>query len=555
MTFAGLSPLVLAIGAPVLAAILFALQQLRVRHKTVRLPAAMLWAQAAREAPARSLRERFRYWQTFLLALAIALLLWLGASLPRFGGTGEAGFHIFYLDNSAVLSGRGSFAAARAALLADVAAIPDGRREVRLGDAQGTLLLARGENVALLAHRLGTVSAQARPSGFANWAPHVPDGAVLHYYGGPSALDAAASAPKGVMVSYGYLAPAVPDNRGIVNLGLVPAASGDWTKADLLVETLAADGSPVPPSDLVFTRAGKPFHPRNLQPLSHNRLLLRGLDADGSVVRAALKHGDDFPADDSAAIHLPSRGPIGVALAPDVPRGIRSVVEADPALYPAPPGKARVLIRRAQDKPGTALPELVLTDAASGSDSFLLAWPGEDSAADPAPQLAATGLSGIDTGALADSLHRRVTLGLKPAEHRSVSVWNEIIAQPDFRHSSAMPLFVSRSLRWLAGPQPWLPFAKAGAPVPEGTAPGLRPLVPGGETVLPAAGEARIGTLPVQVSLLDRATTLGAAHKAEEPISHPSGTLPADWPFFLICLAAGLLLAFEWRLYRRGQMP
>ena len=67
------SPLIIAIGALVLAGVLFALQHLKVRQRLVRLPAAALWIKAAGEAPARVMRQRFRYWLAYLVALVIVL--------------------------------------------------------------------------------------------------------------------------------------------------------------------------------------------------------------------------------------------------------------------------------------------------------------------------------------------------------------------------------------------------------------------------------------------------------------------------------------------------
>ncbi|MDR6125675.1 hypothetical protein [Sphingomonas sp. SORGH_AS_0438] len=229
-------PVTLA-GAAALAGIVYLLQRLRARRRVLRLPTAGLWAQAMREAPVSVLGGRFRYWLAYLLILAIALLIWIAAAHPTWSpAPGGGGMQRFYLDNSALMTGGDDLARAKRALLADVRATPADRREVILGDAVGTRLLAPGESASLLSRRLDMVSAAVRPSAFADWARQV-DPATVRYYG---AWGAAHPAARSAALRYGYLADPVPGNRGIVALGVTPAASGQAGKADLLVTVAAA---------------------------------------------------------------------------------------------------------------------------------------------------------------------------------------------------------------------------------------------------------------------------------------------------------------------------
>lgn len=281
-------------GAVVLAGIVYLLQRLRARRRVLRLPTAGLWAQAMREAPARVLGGRFRYWLAYLLILAIALLLWIAAAHPTVSpASASGGMQRFYLDNSALMTGGGDLARAKRALLADVRATPADLREVILGDAVGTRLLAPGESASLLSRRLDMVSAEARPSAFVAWARHI-DPATIRYYG---AWGAAHPAARSAALHYGYLADPVPGNRGIVALGVTPAASGQADKADLLVTVAAAGGAVPSAADLRWTRDGQGFVPPNVEALGGGRYLVRDINAAGEVIGVALAKGDDFAAD------------------------------------------------------------------------------------------------------------------------------------------------------------------------------------------------------------------------------------------------------------------
>ena len=83
MNFANLSLPWLLAGAAGLAGLLYVLQQLRIRYTEVPVPTAMFWREAARDAPVRVFRRRFRHWLAFLLSLLICWLLWLGLAEPR----------------------------------------------------------------------------------------------------------------------------------------------------------------------------------------------------------------------------------------------------------------------------------------------------------------------------------------------------------------------------------------------------------------------------------------------------------------------------------------
>ncbi|PPT77553.1 hypothetical protein XaplCFBP3122_06240 [Xanthomonas arboricola pv. populi] len=574
MNFAHAPFAAVAAGALLLAAALYALQRLKARRRAVSLPAAMLWQQVAGQTPPRVLGRRFRYWWAYLLSLAIVLALWLAAAAPRPDAAADTRRQVFYLDASAWMSAGDDFADARQALLADVAAVPAPAREVRLGDPHDSALLLPGEPLALLGKRLDGVRAAVHPSGFGRWmaaagARAAADaGPVVHYYGAaPVARRAAAQLPPQVELVPGYLSRPLAGNRGIVNLGVAAAGSGRWDRVDVLVETAATGLPAIAAGGLGFSLDGRPWQPPAMQAAGPGRLLLKDVPAAGAELRVALREGDDFSADDSAGIRLPRRQRIKVALGEGVPPAIGELVALDPALEQVPAAQAQVLVRLADDA-GQAdpRPALSLTRADSQPGAFVFGVTAEDEQRELADNLQQLGLSQAQNAVLASRLDRAVGVDLVPAPQRSVAVWRELFEPgSDFAQSRAMPLFVSQSLRWLAQPPPWSPFAQAGRPLL--TQAGLQGLSQdrqllarglGDAVYLPAAGHFRLGEQQLAVSLLDRDISAGVAAPAEPAEAARArafaGALAADWAVWLL-LAAVALLALEWWLLQRGRMP
>lgn len=555
----GLSTLIA--GALVLAAILYGLQRLRVQRQVVRVATTLFWQAAAQAAPSRVLDRRFRHWLAFLLVLAIAWLLWLAGARPALPPAPGTRAEIFYLDATAAMTAGDRFAEARRALIADARAVPADRRAVYLGDAVGTRLLAPGEDIALLPRRLAAVRPEAIPARFPDWVRTRLPGdqrAALHYYGTAATLGGVRD-PRLVQ---GYVAPPIAGNRGIVAIGAVPAASGAWDRADVLVRVAAAPrGAPTDP--LAFTRDGRPFSPR-VEQAGAGRFLLRDLPADGSLIAARLPGSDGFPADDSAALRLPDRRPIRVAMLAGVPASIRAAVAADPALRPVGPAQADVVVRATGDPAISAKPTLILQPASAQQAAFRFTYAEGTPQPDLADALDQLGLSQFDAVALADTLHRPVSVEMASGPVRTIAVWRELFDPAvSFARSQSLPLFVAQSLHWLAAPPAWIPYAAAGTPLVDldgGDAlrqsPALAAVGLGGAIALGGPGETRVGDLPVAVSLADPATTLGQAATlpADSP-RDPRALLPLDLPFTLALIAAALLLAGEWVLFQRGRLP
>lgn len=562
MTFAsfGLGPLL--IGAVLITGLLALLQRLRVQRQVVRVATTMFWRAAAQAAPARVLQERFRHWLAFLLILAIALALWFAGARPSLIPPAGSRLELFYLDASAGMTAGDRFAEARRALIADASAVPAQRRAIYLGDPYGTRLLAPGEDLALLPRRLTQVRPGLFPSRLAAWTKAIraqtdPGQPItLHYYGTATAFRAE-DAPATLQRIAGYVAPPIRGNRGIVAIGAVPAASGAWDKADLAIRLAAAEGAAPGSDQLVFRRNGTPFTPGSTA-AKDGRIALRDLPADGSLIEVAFRNGDGFPADDRVALRLPERHPVRVALVGPVPDTLRAVIAADSGLRIVSPADAEVVVRGAGTTASTPdKPALISQPMNARSAAFAVT--DAASRTDPNAALGQLGLGQLDATAIADSLHRPVSIEPDVGPVRTVAVWQALFdSGGSFARSRTMPLFVARSLRWLASPQPWIPYAAAGGTLIdlEGAPATLAGRLPGSAIALPQAEDRGIADLPVATSLTDAATTRGTGDTLADTASVPAAPAPAlDLPFTLALIAAALLLAVEWTLFQRGRLP
>lgn len=554
-------------GAVALAAGLFVLQRLRVRPRVVALPSAVLWRLAASQARPRALGGRFHDLPAYLLSLAVLLALWFAAAGLSFMPAPASGRHVFYLDNSVLLTPADRLTQARQALLDDVERVPAALREVVLGEAVGVRLLAPGEPIGLLKARLRTVGAQVRPSTFMTWADHGlvragPEPTTVHYYGAwPAAEMLAVRRRDDLNLFWGYVAPPVAHNRGLVSLGVQPARSGQWGRVDLLVGTVASDGAAPDPSALSFTLDGQPFSADAAQPLGAGTWALRDVPADGRTLRVALREGDEFAADDAASLVLPLMQRVAVSVGPDVPAAVTELVRRDPSLQLVDEARAQVVVSGAASPIKSSKPTLRLVAAKEQSSAFLITVPGP---VDPDVEVnaAGLGLAGLDAGALADRLNRGIGIELLQGPHREVAVWRELFSDGSgFTRMAAMPIFVSRSLRWLAAPAPWASYARAGQRASLGLSDDALSVgaVSEADAFLAQAGTTTLAGRPVAVSLLDVGQSLAVAQSVPGHVSRPTdGTGPAlswtQWTTEMLLVLSIMLLLLEWRMYQRGRM-
>ncbi len=562
------TPLVLA-GVAALAAVVTLLYVLKVRRRRVAVAGATLWQQAQRQVPPRLLGGRLRRPLAWLLSLLIVLLLWWAASGLSWQAREDGRDHVFYLDASAWLLGDGRFAAASEALQRDVAATPGGRNRVVLGGDVGALLLAPGENPALLAARLRDATAQALPSAFPSWLASAGSGdaaTVVHYYGAQPPLDSAgAESSQDGRVLAGYLAPPIPGNRGIVTLGSSAAASGRWDAVDVLISVAASGAAEPAPAELRLTLAGAPLQATPVAAAEVGSWWLRDLPARGGVLRVQLDPADAFVADDQAALRLPVRQPVRVALSTNVPAIVREAVDVDPSLQLVDASSAQVQIIATGDAPQGAAPALRLVTARDDGAAFHFQVATEEEAGSMAGSLAALGLEQAGTSALAEELQRPVGVDLTIGQTRNVSVWNEAIATArSFTGSPAWPLFLNRSLHWLADEAPSAPFAAAGTVLQQdlllqglGQSARLRRDTLGDVVHLPAAGTTPRAGADLVVSLLNRAVSEGVSAPVTSTVHASASTMRfagASWMTLMLLLAL-VLAALEWQLHVRGRMP
>ena len=470
MNLQALSPLAFTLGLAALAAALFALQRLRVRHREQVVVTTLFWREEVQEQRARTLVERFRHPLTYALCLLLAGLLWTAFAAPD-ADRAEGEQHVLLLDG-AVRADEARFEAAKAALAREVARRPRDRTEVLLCGASVRRLLGPGEDRSLLGPRLDALEPPLGGPETITRALRAPrgDGPFEFVIVGDARPEAAAVAALGddatvtVAEWIGGDGAAAPPSAAVRTLGLAPAASGDWSSADALVElsderfAVAAtlDGEP-----LAVQREGV-------------RGWVRGIPLEGGVLEvtpvvASPTEGAlaGVPAESRARIALPDRPRITVAVTPRTPgvEAILAVLEADPAVAvvaDAGPG-ADVVV--GDVPPGVA--GIAVADAASQEEAILITHaPDVDAEAALERALGELGLDRVDGAALAERVGRTIAVGAAPGDARRLSLWSELLdGDAGFVESRAFPLVVARAVRWIADAPEVPPYAATGAPV------------------------------------------------------------------------------------------
>lgn len=553
-------------GLFALAGGLYLLQRLRVRHREVDVVTTIFWHEAVHETRARMLVQRFRHPWAYALILAICALLWSAFAAPE-RDFAPAERYVFLLDNSAGMARGTRFGEVTGQLLAMVEEAPREAREVIACGAQLERLLLPGEESLLLAMRLAGLKPEATPSSVQRaidalaLQANVPTTVLVF---GDTPLDGARLAllPENLTVETvnTHGADFTPEeSTGITALGVSLAQSGAWDAVDVLIEiwgnhesppepSLALDGAPL---TLEVTR--RELAPGNVQ------YVVRDVPARGGRFEVRLP-ADSLTLDDSAALVLPNRPLLRVALSPSLDEALRPALESDPAVVLVTEN-AVVAVRRANETIGQGLPALVFAPAATQEHSFLVQDDGERPAqAVLAEAVGALALGEIDATSLAEVADQPITVGTQRGEQREVSVWEELVGDGfDLVDSRAFPLFVGGSVRWLAASEDFAPWIAAGetalANAGLRTANGTQLRSAGLSMIPPTAGEYVTGAGGmISVSLLSAGATPGQARGgADTPLEAAAGGA-AD-PITWLLLIAALLLFFEWRLVRTGRMP
>lgn len=566
MSFANLPLLGVLGGIAGIAALLFLLQLLRIRHVEVAVPTTIFWRAAAREAPVRVLRGVFRHPLAYLLVLAICTLLWLAFAGPEAHDDRTSAYRVMFLDGSAHTAAGDDFDQAVDRLRSDLAGLPDGGREVIWGGARNIKLLKAGEDRLLLDRRLAGLAPEAAPSALNEQLrllslPGVGlESLEIVIYGrAPADTAVLETLPAGTRVSRAIDYPESAPNRGVAALGVNAAASGRWDRLDLLIRI---GGSPdAPPTDAVVVLVdGQPLEDNRLVWLATDLVTVRDLAADGSSVEVRIEAGDEFVIDDVARLSLPVRRVIRVALAGDLDPAVQHAVDADPGLEIVNDDPS-IVIRWRDAERFDNLPALEFVPAADQETAFEVAYTGDDSAELALRSTISTlGLDQIDAAGIAAEARRPVGVQLRHADLPGISVWDELLAHYNFTGSRSFPLFVSRSVRWLAGEPAWHPYLAAGRPPPAATGwslattadPSLDAL--GSEYILGAAGTVASDSGEAAVALLSDAVT-GRSAGAPLAMSQAGGGVADTGIVTWLILAALILLGTEWYLYQRGLMP
>ena len=167
-------------------------------------------------------------------------------------------------------------------------------------------------------------------------------------------------------------------------------------------------------------------------------------------------------------------------------------------------------------------------------------------------RFASVGLERVGRGLSSEESQAAFRLGvqLKPGESRQVSIGADLLGPGyDFTRSTAFPLFVIESLRWLANLQPPMSFATAGEYLP-----GDDQLAIGGASYTPPRmGSYAIGSeREVEVSL----GPWGGGSDDAVPVVDAGGG-GSRWGGIVtwsLLVALGLLFV-DWGLYQKGRVP
>ena len=576
MSFANLSAGWVLAGLAALAALLYALQRLRVRHRQVTVVTTLFWRVAAEEAPARTFVERFRHPWAYALILLIVSLLWLAFAGPETARTKGGTFHVLVLDGSAGMAAGTRFKDAVAALRKHAGRLSADQRQVVWSGAGVRTLLNPGEHELLLEKRLAGLAPEAAPAGVENLVRQLATASrpgratdVVVFGDAPLRPEALALTPNLKVARAPLGPPATARNAGITTLGVTEAASGTWDRVDVFVRVEHEQKTAVAASALQIDVDGREVPATELRPVQGDAtrgFLLPNLPAAGGLLTVRLAAEDALALDNTARIRLPEKLRLKVQLSASLDRALRSVLAADPAIQLTDAG-AQVAIRRAGETIGAGLPALEFVPAQGTRPAFRIMHPEKlDSTEVFTHAVNAIGLKEIDAMSLAESARRPIEVSIATGPQWRIEVWQELLSGDfNFVQSRAFPLFVANSLRWLAGVRGGYPFVAAGQPLTSETL-GLgdrvldgsgRALDPLGVAFVPAqAGDVKLENhpRPLAVSLLDPASTSGATGAASDlTVQGPSAlsTSPVVW----LLLAALVLLILEWYFYQTSRVP
>ena len=174
------------------------------------------------------------------------------------------------------------------------------------------------------------------------------------------------------------------------------------------------------------------------------------------------------------------------------------------------------------------------------------------------------GLSQIDAVALATDVDSDIGADLDISDIRYVSFWSELIDESfNFKDSLSFPLFISKSIRYLANQEPWYAYLAAGQPYEQTSGSSLASTdllseyAVGASYVRNEAGSFELDDgSSLHVSLLDSTATLPSPSVGSVSTNLETSAAQGAWGLatWLILLVL-VLLGGEWYLFQRGLMP
>ena len=549
MSFLNLGIVPFLLGLAALATLLFFLQRLRVKFSEKEVVTTLFWKQAVEETRTRVLMLRFQYLLAYLLALAIAGMVWLAFAEPTWKQDDKMDT-IFLLDGSAPMAWGDRFEQAKSLLQKEAGRIPAARRRIYFCGADTRLVLDRGEEIYLLMPRLANFNPEACPSSierdlFALVTDETTTRKLKLFVVSDAPVREAWLAMFQNHVVIERLRPEKPPKRenniGIAAIGVANSARGAFDRVDVMFEVIGATDPGV-----TITLAGQVLN--QVPTKERGTYYLRDLPARGEVLEIALVEEDALALDNRARITLPTRHTIAVAVDENLDDRFHMLVDADPALTRAS-GEAQVIVGGATDG---SLPAIELV---AGNGITVIHEDGLSPLALERLQdrFSQTGLDRV--GRISSFGPDRVDGFLLspryvPGPKRKVQIGIELIGSDyDFLQSSAFPLFFSTTIHWLAGVQPIAPFAVAGersTQVGQFSLAGSDYAPPRAERHLDRNGKAlEVSLSAVQLS----------ENQAINQTTH--STNDKRWPSIItVCLLlAFFLIGAEWWLYQKGQIP
>ncbi len=527
MTFTLFSTLATLIGIGVIAFGLALLQRLRVQHREVEVASTLFWQAAVKETRARVFVQRFRHWPAWLLLVLIASLLWILVAGPRWSAVDQMQ-HVVLLDGSIADP---TLAAADFDLATLKASrLPLMNREIVHAGPQLETLLRIGEPVQLAnlrREREPTAASTGLEWALESLSTRAGDGnpLTIHIVGDTEVdqryLD---TLPEAVTVYRLDRGPAM-GKPVLRSLGVSDAASGVWQTVDLLFSVAAPDKFKLEKLQITIDR--EPFV-GDVQATQAGDYVLKNVPAQGGVLR--LIH----EASEVGAITLPRRDPIRITFGAGTPEVLKQLILLDPACL------------EVQDQPDLLVGDSENADLrlrSDGQPAFQIDTDVEDAASALSVLIDELALRQIDATALAQQSGRVVDVQVAAAAQRKISVWKNLFSSTyNFQQSRACPIFVARSIRWLADRPVLVPWAEQGERLPV-----ARPAFDRIADLTATAADGR----KLQVTRLTRPAVVAATVEPSPSYGFGSGFNVTVWIGILVVV---MLLA-EWALYQKGRLP